>query len=338
MAHPWVGIQKLAVVPTLNTQFDPPLTSVDDFANIVMRRVLYDPHPSTGADRSLRAYISAISYGQALLEAKLFPYAFSNGFGVVEAAWQSLPPNHGFPYVLCVIPLADGHPHRIGWYTEVNQNGVTGVARVALYQGSRALKQHQITGVWAMEVLHGMAGLPDLYYVTPHMGDFDNMTYNAGTHCCAYLKQAAGWLPDIPTTPWGDWEREFSLHAIGLSPPPPTRVAAVAIKSVSSTNTYIVEVRLKADLYERGFAPLPTGPNEFRGLPSEGVIVYEVVGPIRLEQVYLRTSIALHPGQSFSTHGQFNPWGITVQVIEAIEGGMRVRITRKEEPIVVANV
>jgi hypothetical protein len=169
MAQPWIGVKKLAVVPTLNTQFDPPLTSIDDFANLVMRRVLYDPDPNTGIDRSLRAYLSAISYGVALLDAKLFPYAFSNGFGVVEAAWQSLPPNHGYPFVLCVIPYFDGHPHRKGWFTEVNQNGVKALARVAMYEGALQLKQRQITGVWAMEVLHAIAGLPDLYNVTPNM-------------------------------------------------------------------------------------------------------------------------------------------------------------------------
>jgi hypothetical protein len=37
MAQPWIGVRKLAAVPTPNTQFDPPLASVDNFANIVMR-------------------------------------------------------------------------------------------------------------------------------------------------------------------------------------------------------------------------------------------------------------------------------------------------------------
>ena len=77
MAQPWIGVQKLAVVPTFNRQFDSePIPS--DWDNSVMRRVLYDPEPGTGIDRSLRGYISAISYGLATLEVKLFPHAFAD--------------------------------------------------------------------------------------------------------------------------------------------------------------------------------------------------------------------------------------------------------------------
>ena len=55
MARTWVGVKKLAVVPTFNTQFDPP--PPDNWNELVRRRVFYDPDPATGIDRSLRAYI-----------------------------------------------------------------------------------------------------------------------------------------------------------------------------------------------------------------------------------------------------------------------------------------
>ena len=94
MAQPWISVQKLAVVPAFNRQFDtaPPPS---DWDSLIMRRVLYDPDPATGADRSLRSYLGAISYGRATLDAKLFPHAFSDGPSVIEAAFQSLPSGHG---------------------------------------------------------------------------------------------------------------------------------------------------------------------------------------------------------------------------------------------------
>ena len=41
-------------------------------------------------------------------------------------------------------------------------------------------------------------------------------------------------------------------------------------------STLRVEARLKSDAYERGFGMMPSGKLEFQGIPSEGVIVYEV--------------------------------------------------------------
>ncbi|HWR21181.1 MAG TPA: hypothetical protein VN444_04895 [Verrucomicrobiae bacterium] len=332
MANPWVSVQKLAVVPTFNTQFDTgPVPS--DWDSLVMQRVVYDPDPMTGADRSLRSYLGAISYGLATLDAKLFPRAFSDGPGVIEAAWQSLPEGHGYPYVLCVIPRDDGGKHRGGFFTTVNKNDVNAVARVAMFSGAAVLQQRQIMGVWAMEVLHAIARLPDLYaketnpYPDPPIDDYDNMCFNAGTHSCAYLKRAAGWLPGGAMVSHKGTGQNYSLHAIGMSPPPPGRVSAVSIRSRTSNQSFIVEARLKVDLYEKGFAPLTTGKLEFRGLKEEGVIVYEVTTPARLEQVKLIRS-GLQVGQSYSNSAE----GFTIRVTAAINGGMSIRITRTPDP------
>ena len=43
----WVGVKKLAVVPTFNTQFDPAPPA--DWSDQVRRRVFYDPDPGTFA-------------------------------------------------------------------------------------------------------------------------------------------------------------------------------------------------------------------------------------------------------------------------------------------------
>jgi hypothetical protein len=331
MAQPWISVQKLAVVPTFNRQFDtsPPPS---DWDSLIMRRVLYDPDPSSGVDRSLRSYLGAISYGRATLDAKLFPHAYSDGLGVVEAAWQSLPSAHGYPYVLCVIPRYDGDVNRKGWFTTVNQNGVTAVSRVAMYDGVPTQKQRQRTGVWAMEVLHAIVGLPDLYptggnpYPNPPMGDYDNMTYCTGTHDCSYLKQAAGWLAESDFIGHSGLKRDYTLHAIGISRPPPGRVAAVRIPSRTSSETFIVEARLKSDMYEKGFAPLTNGVLEFHGLPDEGVIVYEVTSTAHLEQVKLVSALGV--GQTYANTAE----GFTVKPTAIIDGGMIVHITRTALP------
>jgi hypothetical protein len=330
MAKPWIGVQKLAVVPTFNRQFDTtPLPS--DWDSQIMRRVLYDPDPSTGVDRSLRSYISAISYGRAILEAKLFPHAHSDGPSVVEAAYNSLPSGHGYPYVLCVIPWYDGGVHRKGWFRTVGENGVIAVSRVAMFEGPLQLKQRFPTGVWAMEVLHAIADLPDLYpkssnpYPKPPIGNFDNMCYSAGTHNCAYLKQAAGWLSVNNIVKHASLHKDYKLHAVGISPPPLGRVAAVSIASRGSSEKFIVEARLKADVYERGFAPLTNGKLEFQGLPGEGVIVYKVKPPHLKQVKFVAGPLAIDESYSNSKEG------LTITPTATLDDGIALSISRKAD-------
>lgn len=313
----WLGVKKLAVVPTFDKQVDGPAPV--GWNDSVLRRVLYDPDPDSGIDRSLRAYIAGLSYGRAILEAKLFPQAFSDGPSVMEAAYRSLPPGHGYPYVLCVIPYSD-NLHRKGYFRTVGENGVTAVCRVAMWDASVG-EQRQTTGVWAMEVLHAIAGFPDLYKANgPQMVGFDNMMYCEGMHSCAHLKQAAGWLgvsSQVAAT--GD----HVLHSIGLGSPPQGRVSAVRLRTPG--HTYLVEARLRSDVYERGFGRLRGGSMEFTGLASEGVIVYQTHQD--LQETYLMTPTALRAGQTYNhPSGEFS-----VQATGQVEGGMRVRISVKPD-------
>jgi hypothetical protein len=153
------------------------------------------------------------------------------------------------------------------------------------------------------------------------------MCFNAGTHSCAYLKRAAGWLAEGDFANHSGLQQNYALHAIGISPPPPGRVAAVRIASRTSAQAFIIEARLKADVYEKGFAPNITG-NEFRGLPGEGVIVYEVTSPAHLEQVKLANVSALAIGQTYTNSDE----GFTVKPTAAIEGGITVQVTRAADP------
>jgi hypothetical protein len=323
MLVPWLGIQKIAVVPTFNTQFDAP--PPPDWDYLVMRRVLYDPDPVTGIDRSLRAYINALSYGQAVLDVQQFAHAFSDGPSVIEAAWQSLPSGHDCPYVLCVIPWADGDRNRIGYFEAVGQNGVAAVARVAMYDYLPA-KRRQLTGVWAMEVLHAMVGWPDLYKAHgAQMGDWDNMTYNAGTHSCAHLKLRPGWLAPTDVANHQGPEHDYNVQSLSAMTPPPGRFAAVRIRSTKTGNVFMAEARLKSDVYEMGFGPLVGGGLEFRGLPGSGVIVYQAHDNL---QETLFAGGPLGVGQTYDNAGE----GFSVRVLAAIDEGVRIRVTMAPDP------
>src|SRR3954451_15243563 len=66
---PWVGRKKIAFVPLSRPNAHPPDLIPPDWENDILRRALYDPDPSTGRDRSLRAFIRAASSGLADLDA-----------------------------------------------------------------------------------------------------------------------------------------------------------------------------------------------------------------------------------------------------------------------------
>src|SRR6266700_81164 len=81
----WIGRKKLALVPLYRPNAHPPDQIPADGPNQILQRVLFDPDPTTKADRSLRAYIHAASSGLADLDAVVMPMA------VVDQ--QDVPPN-----------------------------------------------------------------------------------------------------------------------------------------------------------------------------------------------------------------------------------------------------
>ena len=65
---PWVGRKKIGFVPLSRPNAHPPDLVPPDWENEILRRALYDPDPTTGRDRSLRAFIHAASSGVADLD------------------------------------------------------------------------------------------------------------------------------------------------------------------------------------------------------------------------------------------------------------------------------
>jgi hypothetical protein len=65
----WIGIKKIAFVPLLFPNAHPPDFIPPGWENDILRRLLYDPDPATGKDKSLRSFIHTVSSGVADLDA-----------------------------------------------------------------------------------------------------------------------------------------------------------------------------------------------------------------------------------------------------------------------------
>jgi len=167
-----------------------------------------------------------------------------------------------------------------------------------------------------MEFLHAATGFDDLYKTSPHPGRFDEMACNCGTHPSSFTKSKLGWIPTnaIRRLGQGEGEESFTLHAISLlQPPPPGRVAGLRIPTSQASRYFLLEARLRTDAYEQGFAGLSSG------IPSEGVVVYEVDETV-WAPVKLRTTTAVRVGQSFRSEAD----KLFVSVTDAVAGGFTV--------------
>jgi hypothetical protein len=159
----------------------------------------------------------------------------------------------------------------------------------------------------------------DLYNVTPNLGSYDVMANNSSSsHPSAHTKSAMGWIPGANIVRHGTGTKSYLLHAIGLrQPAPPGRVSAVRIPARTGTKSFIAEARLVVDKYERSDA---LGD----GIPGEGVIVYEIAS---LLDVRLRA--VLTAGQRYANEDQ----GFSVTASStAVPGGLRISVTRAEDP------
>jgi PASTA domain len=154
-----------------------------------------------------------------------------------------------------------------------------------------------------MEVLHNVTEIGDFYNGLNHPGRFDEMADAAATHLSSYTKLEAGWLDPEAVPVHNGGKRTYTLHAIGLSQPPPGgRVAGIRVRAFGSDRYLVIEARLKSDRWDRGFSGS-------LGIPSEGVVAYEFAPESkpwpRLDPggpwppLELRTPTALTVGQSF---------------------------------------
>lgn len=318
MHTPWIGARRVAVIPALVTspQFDPPPV---DWVDQISRRLFYDPDPNSGIDRSLRTYVHTISYGKALLEADVFnPVRVQSSHcgAMQDEAIGTLPAGHSYEYA-CVVFTGGSHSCR-GWAFYENPP----------FPGTRNLRNWcyvstgEGLGVWGMELMHTLTGFGDLYQTTDSRpGGFDNMDCACGTHPSAFTKLKLNWLDQsqVRITAAGP-AAAFTLHALALlQPSPPGRVAAIRIPSTISQHYFLVEARLRVDPYERQTPGISTG------LPSEGVVVYEIDEAV-WAPVHLRAVLAA--GQRYTNRAE----QLEIAVGAQVPGGFTVNVQSTEHP------
>jgi len=294
----WIGRKKLALVPLYRPNAHPPDQIPADWTNQILRRVLFDPDPSTRADRSLRAYIHAASSGRADLDAVVLPMATVDQQDVpavvLEGQLGAQLRNQGFDAAAIVMLGGAGAGTSSGFW-----------ARFVMVEG---------VGVWAMEFMHSLTGFADLYPFNGNMGSFDEMACSCATHPSAYTKAAVGWIDASAIAMHTGPVAGYDLHSVGLVQPPPSG-RSTAVRLGSQVPYLMVEARQKVDQFDRN-------------LPGEGVIVYRVQtsDPLGWAQnniapIQLLTTTPLALGGSFTSDT-----GVNVQVTNALPGGFSVGI------------
>ena len=315
---PWLGTRRVAFVPVdrglYNESPVPP-----DWKGDVERRVFYDHDSVTGVDVSLRNFILTMSQGRADITGEVLDTITFEHPGDVapsDLAAQLDPIQQSGAYDAGAVVMLGGYGagRNYGFWS-----------RFVMLEG---------VGVWAMELMHGLTGMADLYtHLVPHdLGSFDTMACACGTHLTAYTSMLLGWLDPSAIVTDASANAGFVLHATSLGPAPPGRVHAVQTQGAGLQ--VIAEARLRADQFD--------GRNQYNtvGIPGEGVIVYEVVGvenpnlpPESDPLISLLTPTALQPGQSITSGS-----GITVGVDAAVTGGFAVTIHNPTAPVIVPDV
>lgn len=315
MIFPWLGRLNVLfiAVEVADPRYDP---LPDDWREVIERRIFYDPDPATGIDRSLRAYVNASSSGRARFDATVVGPVSVAGCGAGPAI-EAVAASHLYDVACVVFP-----------------SGVHGCNGMAILRGvpfpyddprspNRLLgwcrfKIDESLGTWVMEFLHAATGFDDLYKTSPHPGRFDEMACNCGTGLSSFTKRKLGWIPANAVRQLGQNEdtESFTLHAISLlQPPPPGRLAGLRIPTSQASRYFLVEARLRTDAYELGH------PGLSAGIPSEGVVVYEVDETV-WAPMKLRTPTALGVGQSFHSEAD-RVWAF---VTDAVAGGFTVLV------------
>jgi hypothetical protein len=313
MARQWIGRKKLALVPVYRPNAHPPDQIPPNWNNDILRRMLFDPDPQTGADRSLRAYIHTASSGLADLDAVVMPMVVIDQQDVpvdaLEGQLGATLRGQGFDAAAVVMlgGLGAGTSQRGGFW-----------ARFVMVEG---------VGVWAMEFMHCLTGFADLYTLPGYsdnpfgdMGAFDEMACSCGTHPSAYTKAAIAWLDGSVIAQHSGRAAGYQLHSVGLVQPPPSG-RSTAIRIGSTVPYLMVEGRQRVDQFDRN-------------IPNEGVIVYRIqtsdplgASQNKLIPVFLLTTTSLAAGQAF-----VSDTNISVSVTGTIPGGFLVVVDDRNAP------
>lgn len=358
-AEKWLNPAQYLFVPLVVRDVEGYSPPPANFREYIQRRLYYDPDPVTGCDRSLYSYISEISHGRAVLNARVSDPVTVNGVPITRMTLEAIsaqPNAHLYHYVAVVYPSntkgAGGGMHQPGKipFTPPRSPNLTKARSRFLW--------NQPTGTWSMEIIHNVTMIGDYYNGIERLGNYEEMDSAAATHPCICTKLEAGWV-DQGTVPWhrSTGAQTYALHAVGLPHPPNDgRVAAVRIQAPGSNRYLVVEARLQSDRWERGFAAARVPPEltatTYTGIDAEAVIVYEFSaeddpwprpdpnGP--LPPLQLRAALGVgntftHFDSSTTTPGRTNnTTGLgrrrTITVERAIFGGFVIRVSTDKRP------
>ena len=314
----WLGPQSVAYVPVVpinDNRFGAP----SDFKELVIQRLLFNPDANS-VDRSLRAYLFSVSYGRAMLQPTVFdtvtvpdPEPIGLGQASGEAISIALANSPAFSNACAVFSYNPGY-----WWPDYafwgNSNPIPGTN---VYNFCYDFIESEV-GAWAMEHTHMLTYFGDLYKTTDaDPGAFDNMSCACGVHPSTFTKLKLGWLDpsEIVDVSTGSQVTQ-TLHALALPrPSPPGRCTALRVPTGDPQHYLLVEARLRTDPFDAG-------------IPSEGVVVYEVNEAI-WAPLHLRTPTALGVSESFNDPAFQGFW---VTVDSAVTGGFTVHILFSEDP------
>jgi hypothetical protein len=231
---PWLGTRRVAFVPVdrgLYNENPVPL----DWKGDIERRVFYDSDSVTGVDVSLRNFILTMSQGRAditgeVLDTITFVHPGDVAPSDLTAQLDPIQQSGAYDAGAVIMLGGRGAGRNYGFWS-----------RFVMLEG---------VGVWAMELMHGLTGMADLYTnLVPHdLGNFDTMACACGTHLTAYTRMLLGWLDPSAIVTDTSAEAGFVLHATSLGPAPSGRVHAV--QTQGSGQQVIAEARLRGDQFD----------------------------------------------------------------------------------------
>ena len=317
-ATPWLGRKRVAFVPLSRSNAAPPDLIPPDWETVILRRVIYDPRrEANDADRSLRAWLRAVSSGLADIDPFVLPMETIDKQVVeadeLEGKLGRRLRDQGMDAAVLVMLGGRGSGTNRGFWS-----------RVVMAESN---------GVWLMELIHGLTRFKDLYHfnndVDPPertIDTFDEMSASSQTHPTAFTKNELGWLDAAAIPLHAGATAEYQLQHGGLAQPPVAGRAA-AVRIGNGFPYVLVEGRKKTDQFEAGMPS--TGDGQERGIASEGVIAYRVQtrNPTVQERegfkkpLYLMTLKALQPGDSAPLDN-----GVTLTVTGTRPDGFAIRI------------
>lgn len=334
----WTGIRRLGVV--LAHVNHPNVPSPPNN----WRQLVSDRFFGTGPT-SLAAYINTVSYGRGTLSGEMFgpldvqPWLSPSG-GLDAAGTMNLAVRTAGLAIENPTPrnvaqrqadgLITGQTHVCVVFMNINAlaHAYWGLGLNHFYPGSTVngvcyVNDHDGLGVLAMENIHTIAQLPDLYGIPNSPGGFDVMDAASGSHPSSFSKLFLGWLraEEVIARTALAARHDIELLSFGAQQGTVPAPRTVRVEALSNTKYFLIEARLPNDAYD-GTSAISSG------IPSPGAVVYEVAKQ-GWPPVSLRASGLINVGQVFHEPTEH----LAVEILGNSATSVRVRIEPRDPTI-----